>query len=159
MTQIVDTPPLQHRRNPAFPRLPLFGAMFLIGFCILAVYIGKTYEIATVRNPVSVPSAVRDLRFTQLANGDLLLSDARTEETIVLFHPDEGGFVRGSLRAFLQERKVHRAPLDAPFRLILWDNGRLTLSDTVTGQRFPLDAFGSTNSSAFLRLLNKESGL
>jgi putative photosynthetic complex assembly protein len=159
MSQILDANTLKSRRNPAFPRFPLFGAILLVGFCIAATYIGKTYEIATVRNPVAVPNAVRDLRFTQLADGDLLLSDARTEETIVLFQPDEGGFVRGSLRAFLQERKVHRAPLDAPFRLILWDNGRLTLSDTVTGQRFPLDAFGSTNSSAFLRLLNKESGL
>lgn len=161
MSNMVQTPvslPMRSRLH-GFPRLPLYGAIALVLFSIVAITFGRMTEIGTLRVPGGSPVAVRDLRFSEVANGDLLVSDARSGEQIVLIAPNTDGFVRGALRGLNQERKVRRADLSAPFRLILWDSGRLTLSDTATGQRFPLDAFGPSNSAAFMRFLNKESGL
>lgn len=161
MTDTLQAPaqlPFRSRLH-GFPRLPLYGAILLVAFSILAVAFGRVTEIGTLRLPGGTPVAVRDLAFSEVANGDLLVSDARTGETILLIAPNTEGFVRGALRGLTQERRVRRADLAAPYRLILWDGGHLTLSDTATGQRVPLDAFGPTNSAAFMRFLNKESGL
>jgi len=143
----------------AFPRLPLYSAIVLVLFSIGAVTFGRVTEIGTLRVAHTSPIAVRDLRFTELAGSELLVSDAASGDTIAVLRADEDGFVRGTLRGLSQERKVRRVNLDAPYRLILWETGRLTISDTETGERFPLDAFGKTNSAAFQRFLDKESGL
>jgi putative photosynthetic complex assembly protein len=58
------------------------------------------------------------------------------------------------MRGLNRARMQRNLPLDTPWRLIRWDNGRMTLSDTATGQRVELDAFGKTNAAAFARFLN-----
>jgi hypothetical protein len=47
------------------------------------------------------------------------------------------------------------ADMNAPYRLILWEDGRLSLSDTATGQRYYLNAFGIDNARAFAALFRK----
>ena len=42
---------------------------------------------------------------------------------------------------------------DVPFRLALHTDGTLTLEDPATARTLELEAFGSTNSGAFARLL------
>lgn len=151
-------PQAKRAPNRPFPRLPLFAAIGLILFTIAAVIFGRVTEIGTLRVTAGYPQAIRDLRFTELANGDLMVSDGRTGETIAVSPPNTDGFVRGAVRGLTQERRTRRAALDAAYRLILWDTGRLTLSDTATGQRVPLDAFGPDNAAAFRRFFDEGSG-
>ena len=116
---------------------------------------GRTYNAAgTLRVPTTAPQAIRDLTFVTDPDEVLTVRDARSGDIVAVYQPEEGGFVRGSQRGIGRDRKLLGIAADEPYRLILWDDGRLTISDTKTGQRFPLDAFGPTNSAAFARLLD-----
>ena len=81
------------------------------------------------------------------------MNDAATGERIAELQPGEGGFVRGSLRAFDRMRLVAQAPADAPLRIIRWENGAISLSDTATGERVYLNAFGPDNAAAYAAFL------
>ncbi len=141
------------RARPAFPRVPLFGAIGLLLFCVVAIIFGQVTEIGTLRVASGQPLEIRDLVFADGADGSVLISDAFTGETIKTILPGEGGFIRGSLRGLGRLRAMQEVAQEQPYRLILWDDGSLTLSDTGTGDRIVLNAFGPTNANAFKALL------
>jgi putative photosynthetic complex assembly protein len=61
--------------------------------------------------------------------------------------------MRGTLRGLARDRRMRDLGPEAPFRLVSWTDGRLTLDDTATGRRLDLLAFGQTQAEAFARLL------
>jgi putative photosynthetic complex assembly protein len=61
--------------------------------------------------------------------------------------------VRGSLRALSRMRLMAETPEGLPYRLIRWENGSVSLSDTATGERIYLNAFGPDNAAAYAELL------
>ncbi|NJM36186.1 MAG: hypothetical protein HC850_17490 [Rhodomicrobium sp.] len=63
------------------------------------------------------------------------------------------GFLRGTLRALVRERRQNEAHMSAPFRLVRRADGSLTLDDPVTGRSINLNAFGPANSGAFASLM------
>ena len=138
-----------------FPRAPLFGALVFVLFAIAATIFGRVTEIGTVRNPSTSPTSIRDIRFVEHANDEIAVVDAMSGTTIETILPEKDGFIRGALRGLTRDRRVRGGDADAAYRLILWDNGRLTLSDTSTGQRIELNAFGPTNAGALARFLPK----
>lgn len=142
---------------PAFPRLPLFSAIAFVMFSIAAVTFGLKTEIGTLRNPTKAPESIRDLSFAELDGDRIAVRDARSGVQLALIGPNEDGFIRGFLRGFGRERKMREVAPDHAYRLILWDDGSLTLSDTATGQRVLLNAFGPTNAGALARFLEKRS--
>jgi putative photosynthetic complex assembly protein len=142
------------KRGRSFPRKVLLGAAAVLVFAIGATIFGQTTGIGVVRNPVMSPVMIRDIIITELSGDRLAVADAATRETIETIAPDKDGFIRGAMRGLNRARMQRNLPLDTPWRLIRWDNGRLTLSDTATGQRVELDAFGKTNAAAFARFLN-----
>jgi putative photosynthetic complex assembly protein len=68
--------------------------------------------------------------------------------------PTKGGFVSGIWRVLQRERSKGRVALDAPVRLVLWEDGRLSILDDTTGWRAELTGFGADNLAAFQRLLD-----
>ncbi len=68
--------------------------------------------------------------------------------------PTRGGFIAGVWRVLQRERTKHRVALDAPVRLVLWEDGRLSILDDTTGWRAELTGFGGGNLAAFQRLLD-----
>lgn len=154
---------LQRRPGQAvngFPRWPLLGAGFLLLFAISAVVFGQATGIGTLKNPTGSPNAVRDIIILQdKVSGDVTVSDALTGQELSRFGAQEGGFVRGSLRAFNRMRLVSGVAETQPYRLIRWTGGAVTLSDTGTGERFYLDAFGRDNAAAFAKFLNNHGGV
>jgi putative photosynthetic complex assembly protein len=148
-------------RRPAprhrFPRLPLFTAFGLVLFSIAAVAFGRSTGIGTVFTPVTYPMAVRDVRFLVADDEVITVVDAATGETIEVIPSDKDGFIHGSLRGIRRDRKLRGIAYDEPYRLIRWDDGRLTLSDTSTGMRVQLDPFGPTNAGAYARFLEGRS--
>ncbi len=136
-------------------RFPLYAAMVLIAFAFAAIIFGQRTEIGTIRYEQGQPRDIRDIIMLMDKDGVLTISDAQTKDVIASFAQGEGGFVRGSLQGLGRERKLHQINADVPYRLIQWDNGRLTLSDTGTGLRVDLLAFGPTNAGAFAKFLNR----
>lgn len=149
-----------HHAEP-FPRRALVGAGLLIGITLAltaAVSLGlidkpKNAEQVRIENGLR-PATSRMLRFADLPGGALQVSDAQTGATAATIQPGEqSGFVRGVLRGLMRERRLAGQDLRAPFELTLWENGRLSLRDAVTGRTIELGSFGADNRAAFLRLV------
>lgn len=96
--------------------------------------------------------ASRSLRFEDLPDGGIKVSDARSGEEVQRVQ-GEGGFLRGALRVMSRERRMRQLGPEAPFELLGRADGRLTLLDPATGVRIDLESFGPTNAGAFVGLL------
>ena len=140
-------------RAPRFPRLPLYTAIGFVMFSLGAILFGSVSGIGTLKVEQGRAIAVRDIRIAVEPDETIRVSDARSQKEIAVFAPDQGGFVRGSLRAFNRMRFVDSVSESAPYRVIRWENGSVSLSDTGTGERFHLNAFGRDNAEAFAAFL------
>lgn len=142
-------------RNGSLPRGMVFGtALVLVGTFFLTT-LGHQAPV----NPAAagaLPAATRDLRFTDRADGAVVVTDARDGRQIEVVEPGTEGFVRGAMRGLVRQRRIAEIGPDLPFRLSAWPDGRITLQDTANGNTMELHAFGRTNVEAFLRLLATE---
>ncbi|MBX9468732.1 MAG: phosphonoacetaldehyde hydrolase [Rhizobium sp.] len=140
------------------PRGLFFGLFGLLAFTAGAILFGKTTGLGLVKQQQAAPIAIRDVIITRSSADFVVVTDATTGQEIASYAPQAGGFVPGSLRAFERMRQVSKVPYDTPYRLIKWDAGGISLSDTGTGERIYLDAFGRDNVAAFEALLGSQGG-
>jgi putative photosynthetic complex assembly protein len=136
-------------------RWPFYAAAALILFAISATVFGQKTEIGTLRYEEGQPVDIRDIRLIETPDGVITVSDAQMGGEIARFAPGEGGFVRGSLQGLRRDRSLRQIKPETPYRLILWSNHRLTLSDTGSGLRVDLLAFGQTNAGAYAKFLKR----
>lgn len=148
-----------------FEQLPR-GALILAGTLVaFAFTLTATMRIAHVppaASPVLMRSAAhvapvrsRTLRFVDAADRGVLIEDAGTGRTASVIVPgQETGFIRGVMRGLARERRMRGIGGGPPFTLTQWQDGELTLTDTVTGRSIELNAFGTTNRAAFAALLD-----
>lgn len=144
-------------REPVVPKAGVFAAAALALFALAAVATARLTGIGEVR--VTLPAAVesRDLRFEDGKGGAVLVYDAKDGELIDTLAPGSNGFLRVVLRGLARERKLGDIGAQPPFRLTRFAKGQITLTDTATGKQIDLDAFGSSNTAAFARLMTVRS--
>ncbi len=142
------------RKGRRFPRYPLVLGFSLLGFSVAAIVFGMKTGIGTMVETFGQPVAIRDIVIVGDHDTPISISDARDKSVIIDYKVEEGGFVRGSLRALTRMRQVAGVSTDQPYRLIRWENGAVTLSDTVTGERLFLNAFGPDNVATYAYLLD-----
>lgn len=94
------------------------------------------------------PAAVHNLTFTHQSNGEVSVTDADSGDSITTLQVNNDGLIRGALRGFSKVRAASQLPADAPYQLIRWQDGSITLSDGLTGDRVPIDAFGPMDDGA-----------
>jgi len=111
-----------------------------------------------MRLEASHPVQTRAVLFEDRADGTLAIFDAGGTEPFEIIAPDKSGFIRGSLRALKQFRRVNRAGPEVPFELIRWADGRFSLRDPADGREIALEAFGPTNAAEYQRLLTMKKG-
>jgi putative photosynthetic complex assembly protein len=146
--------------NVPFPHWPLRAAAAM---AVIALIAASAVRIAGVPPGPHISSPVkveRDLHFVDrnaggvgAPAGGIDVIDAHTNRKIDELRPGEDGFIRATLRGLARERKRRGLGPEVPFRLALHTDGRLTLEDPAISRTLELEAFGSTNSGAFLRLL------
>ena len=141
------------------PRGVLVCAGMLIAFAIVGASVGRFSGLGTLRAPRAKAVASLALRFEDQANGSVLVRDARDGGVIYVIAPGTNGFMRATLRGLAQERKRSDIGDQAPFGLVHWDDGHMTLEDATTGRRVALDAFGPTNAQAFAQLFSARGGV
>ena len=97
---------------------------------------------------------LRVLRFIDQSDGSISVIDTSTDLQIQRFEGEQG-FLRGTLRALVRERRLRGSPTETAnaFELIAHSGGRLTLRDPVTGTAIALESFGSTNLAVFAQLM------
>jgi putative photosynthetic complex assembly protein len=139
--------------DPLFPRGALIGAALLVAFTVTSAAVARISGLGTVQMPESTPVEVRPLRFEDMRDGSIQVTDARTGQVAASVEPGTNGFIRGTLRGLARERKRQGIGIEPPFVLTRWADGRLSLEDPATGRVIALDAFGPTNGEAFAQLL------
>jgi putative photosynthetic complex assembly protein len=149
-----------HDEASAQPEVLPRGVLLAIGALVLVSLIGT----ATVRllgisihEPDAAAVATRSLRFEDGPDGSVLVVDADSGQAAATL-TGEQGFLRGTLRALVRERKQHGAAgAEQPFQLVARVDGRLTLIDPATGRHIDLESFGPKNAGVFARLLNRDN--
>lgn len=150
-----------HDHSNALPRgaLPIAGALVI--FALGATAIARIAQLPPSASPALVrtekgikPVQSRDLRFTDRADGAVVIFDTKANRIGSVVEPgQETGFIRGVMRGLARERRMNGIGNVPPFRLTAWSDGQLSLVDTATGRDIQLDAFGGTNRAAFAALL------
>lgn len=135
------------------PRGGLIATGLVAGCIIVGLLVGKMEKVELAPADAR-PTMMRDLRFADRADGAIVVMEGSSEEVVDVMEPGDDGFVRGVVRALARERRRLEIGPDAPFRMVAWSDGRLSIEDTVTGHRAELmGTFGSTNTESALRLL------
>jgi len=133
------------------PALIMAAALVVVVFA-LAIS-ARIFGFGAFREiPVAV-LAERQLTFTDVKDGGILVEDAQTHAVAAQLPPASGGFIRGALRALTRERALAGIGRDQPFRLVRYVDGRLVLHDPATTQHITITSFGPTQIEAFDQLL------
>jgi len=140
-----------------FPRAPLIGLFAIVGLSLAAAVAGRMTHTSAVEPPTGALVAARDLRFADGADGSVVITDARDGSPVDVL-TGENGFIRGTLRGLARTRRSEGIGSEDPFHLASWSDGRLTLDDPATGRHLELQAFGSSNTEVFGRLLTAHGG-
>jgi putative photosynthetic complex assembly protein len=135
------------------PRGALAVAVGAAALALLTAGTARLTGIGVMPPPVAAAVDSRELRFEDRSDGAVTVLAEPGGEVIDVLAPGTNGFVRGVLRGLARERKRQEIGPTSPFRLTLWDDGRMTLEDPATGRQIGLEAFGPTNFAAFARLL------
>ena len=129
------------------------GAAALIALTVIAV---SLVQIGDGRAPAAdgpSPATVYELSFQDLGADRLAVVDTRAGNTIAFVEPGKDGLVRGALRGLKRARELKGAAVDAPYQLVIWDSGRLTLSDLGIDEHIPIDSFGLTDTGVLAQFL------
>ncbi|MGF1549877.1 MAG: photosynthetic complex assembly protein PuhC [Sphingomonadaceae bacterium] len=153
-----------HSHENTVPKGALVLAAMLVSISLLltsAVRVGALDPVPTAAAQRSAAGTGlverRSLRFLDRADGAVLIEDAATGERVAIVGEEGGGFIRGVMRGLARERRMYGAGARPPFELALWEDGALSLTDSVTGRVIELGGFGADNRAAFARLLEEPS--
>ncbi len=136
-------------------------ASSLVGFALLASLSVRLGILPVQASPVALraehhvaPVMSRDLRFTDRADGAVVIEDVAIQRVNSVIIPGQKtGFIRGVMRGLARERRMHGIGAEPPFRLTSWADGELSLVDTATGRSLELNSYGPTNRASFAALL------
>jgi putative photosynthetic complex assembly protein len=145
--------------GPALPRWALQSAFLGLGLLLLAV-LGLRLSGYQPGETVQPPVAERALRFSDGPDGSVRVQWAQGpndseagDDPLLSELRGEQGFLRGVLRGVARDRRARDLPLQAPLMLSLHRDGRLLLTDPLSGQRIDLISFGPDNAAVFRRWL------
>ena len=139
------------------PRGALFGVAALVALSLGVAGISSITGFNASPAPESTAVSSLPLHFEDLADGGIAVRDADSGQVIEVLAPGTNGFVRGALRGLVRQRRLREHGPAQPFELTRWANGQLSLTDTATGERIFLEAYGPTNRQAFARLMTAGS--
>ncbi|SEA33933.1 photosynthetic complex assembly protein PuhC [Rubrimonas cliftonensis] len=143
----------RHAEDHHIPRGLVLAAAALALFTMVAVVYGRATDTGLMLAPQAEAVETRSLYFTDSADGAMVVTDAVSGQMVALLSEGQDGFIRGVLRGLTRGRAVTREGGDDVLALTRWDDGRLSISDPATGERFFLNSFGADNLQAFARLL------
>lgn len=152
---VIMTSPSAHTSHPdeiKFPTGILYAAGGLILASMVLTLVARVTGVGTVQVPESSAVQTEEVRFEDLGARGIKVIDSQTGTLLAHTAPGEDGFVRGVLRGMNRTRKLEGIGPEAPFQMVRWSDGRLSLFDTATQRSVELQGFGATNLAAFAKL-------
>jgi putative photosynthetic complex assembly protein len=131
----------------------LLFTMALTGAVRLGLVPQSADPVASREAQNIAPAQSRELRFSDRADGAVVVSDADTGETVKIVEFGQGGFLRATMRRMAKARIAAGIGAEPPFTLTLWENGALSLSDPQTGRQSEIHGFGADHSRMFADML------
>jgi putative photosynthetic complex assembly protein len=144
-------PTAAHAPDEVIPRRAVMAGLAALGLTFMGVA-SVRLSGAPIREPDARTLAVRELRFLDRPDGGIEVIDAADGRTLDVMRGEQG-FLRGTLRGLVRERKRRGLAGAQPLQLIARADGRLTLIDASTGERIDLESFGPTNAAVFAQWL------
>lgn len=152
---------MSHTHENMLPRGALTLAGGMVAIALVVTTAAKIGGVPPAASPVLLraetgvaPLVSRDLRFLDEADGSVRIVDAATGQIAgIVPAGSKTGFIRGVMRGLARDRHMRGLGDGPPFRLTLWRDGELSLTDPATARAIELTAFGSTNRAAFAALL------
>ncbi len=146
-----------HHHQQMVPRGAIIGAGILIATTIIIVGFNQYQKSVSPPDPgmFAEVSAVdeRMVRFPVNAQGEAIaVVDAETGERIAVLEPSDG-FVKTVLMSMSFNRRRDGYEGDPVFRLVRWEDARISIQDVETGVVINLGAFGPANKAVFERFL------
>ena len=136
-------------------RSPLTWLGVLLGVVLLGTAVARWQGWQVPRDDAAVAQSL-SLRFVDAPNGDVQVIKVDPERVLATFSGEQG-FLRGTLRALMRERRRQGLDALAPFTLRRHADGRVVLLDPLTTQRIDLVSFGPSNHAVFARLIEPVS--
>ena len=134
------------------------AGMRYLALIVLIALIATLSARLTGYKPQSVePSPAmetRSLVFTDIGDGFIEIHDAFDDALLLRIGPGEEAFLRSVVRGLARQRRAIADRRDVPFELARLEDGRLVISDAISGERIQLDAFGEPNLAVFSDLLS-----
>ena len=144
------------------PRGALIGAAAVLLFTMAMAGATRLGLIPHSADPIAsrsaqnvAPAQSRELRFADRADGAVVVTDASTGETVKVIEFGQGGFLRATMRRMAKARAAAGIGASPPFKLTLWENGALSLSDPQTRRTAEIHGFGADHSKVFADMLKQ----
>jgi putative photosynthetic complex assembly protein len=137
----------------AYVAIVVITALVLIGFSLPQRHGAAIFPVTQLNAPLQ---AQRQLRFVELPGDDLAVIDAANGRRIEFIPEARNGFVHAVVHGLQVSRRRAGVPLDRPYILSLYRDGRLVLSDAPTGTMIDVEGFGPTNMAGVLAFLAPE---
>lgn len=128
------------------------GAIVLVLSVACAAF-GRYADIGTYHVPQRPVTASVEIAFADAPDGSVIVSEKPGDKSLVTLAPGTNGFIRGTMRGLVRDRRMRSLGAELPFILARHDNGHLTLSDPATGRMLELNGFGVTNIGAFENIM------
>lgn len=148
-----------HSHENMAPTVPLL----LSGGLVLLTLIGVFFQQLVVNpgaEPLDLPELIgeRQLQFIDHSDGSVSVRELPSGQVLDTVGPGQGNFLRGTLRGLVRERRLHDQSMEPGFVISRYVDGAIVLSDTATGRRIDLRAFGEVNAREFTRYLPAAAG-
>lgn len=143
-----STPPLL---NPQ-PAVPTVVRWVLLGLALLLVGVFTVRQTGqNIRDTEAPVVWQKNLHFEDGERGEIVVIDALTRQQVAVFEGEQG-FLRGTLRALVRERKKRAIGADEAFELSSHADGQMVLRDPATGATIHLASFGPSNAQIYRQL-------
>ncbi|MFM9990385.1 MAG: photosynthetic complex assembly protein PuhC [Burkholderiaceae bacterium] len=141
-----------HSSINAQPAVPVIARWILMGLALLMLSVFTLRQSGVDVREIDAPVIwKKSLRFEDGSQGEIFVFDTRTEQKIATFEGEQG-FLRGTLRALVRERKKRSIGSETAFELSGHNDGQMILSDPATGEAIHLVSFGPDNSQIYRKL-------
>ncbi len=118
---------------------------------VVAVFWVQLTETEAGRTAGRAPDVVHELTFQKLDARTVHVLNTEGDQVTALIEGRDGLLLR-ALQGLERSRTLRDLPLDAPYQLVVWDNGRRTLSDLAMDRHIPIDSFGPANGALLVMM-------
>jgi len=144
---------MAHHHDIPIPKLALLGMALLLALTIFVAATAENGGIIGSGRAADETVSSMSLGFRDRVVGGGEVVNANTGQVLEVFEPGTNGFARSVLRGLVRDRRSRGIDSKNPFDRRRFADGRVALSDPLTGRTIELVSFGVDNLGVFAAYL------